>query len=130
MTSVLSAGNHALFAGTRVLYVQGWSSVIPKFQAVDFVSFYIEIPAMLVMYTAWLTFTRYRSNSSDNTLASNQATVTGRRVWYHDFVDVNTVDLNQDEYVEAECDKMDDEQRLSRIDGKAGYIWRLYYWIV
>lgn len=85
---------------------------------------------MLVMYTAWLIFTGFRSHVSENTFSGSQATITGRRVWYHDFVDADTVDLHKDEYVEAECDKMEDEQRKSRMAGKAGHIWRLYYWIV
>jgi AAT family amino acid transporter len=33
--------------------VQGWSCFSPKFQAVDFVSYYIELPIMLVMFIGW-----------------------------------------------------------------------------
>jgi AAT family amino acid transporter len=36
-----------------LVLVQGWSCFSPKFQAVDFVSFYVEIPVMLVMFVAW-----------------------------------------------------------------------------
>lgn len=36
-----------------LVLVQGWSCFSPKFQAVDFVSFYIEIPIMIVMFIAW-----------------------------------------------------------------------------
>jgi AAT family amino acid transporter len=36
-----------------LVLVQGWSCFSPKFQAVDFVSFYVEIPVMLVMFIAW-----------------------------------------------------------------------------
>ncbi|KAF2665585.1 hypothetical protein BT63DRAFT_417136 [Microthyrium microscopicum] len=36
-----------------LVLVQGWSSFSPKFSAVDFVSYYIEIPVMLVMYVGW-----------------------------------------------------------------------------
>jgi AAT family amino acid transporter len=36
-----------------LVLVQGWSSFSPSFAAVDFVSFYIEIPIMIVMYVAW-----------------------------------------------------------------------------
>ncbi|KAF2724569.1 putative amino acid permease [Polychaeton citri CBS 116435] len=36
-----------------LVLVQGWSCFSPTFQAVDFVSYYIEIPIMLVMYVGW-----------------------------------------------------------------------------
>jgi len=36
-----------------LVLVQGWSSFSPKFAAVDFVSFYIELPVMLIMYVGW-----------------------------------------------------------------------------
>lgn len=36
-----------------IVLVQGWSSFSPKFGAVDFVSFYIEIPLMAIMWLGW-----------------------------------------------------------------------------
>jgi AAT family amino acid transporter len=36
-----------------LVLVQGWSCFSPTFGAVDFVSFYIELPVMLVMYVGW-----------------------------------------------------------------------------
>lgn len=36
-----------------IVLVQGWSSFSPKFSAVDFVSFYIEIPLMAIMWLGW-----------------------------------------------------------------------------
>ncbi|KAA8651335.1 hypothetical protein EYZ11_000923 [Aspergillus tanneri] len=36
-----------------LILVQGWSCFSPHFKAVDFVSFYIEIPIMIVMFLAW-----------------------------------------------------------------------------
>lgn len=36
-----------------LVLVQGWSSFSPKFSPVDFVSYYIELPVMLVMFVAW-----------------------------------------------------------------------------
>ncbi|KAM5352707.1 hypothetical protein ACJ41O_005429 [Fusarium nematophilum] len=36
-----------------LVLVQGWSCFSPKFDAVSFVSFYIELPVMLVMYVVW-----------------------------------------------------------------------------
>lgn len=36
-----------------LVLVQGWSCFSPRFSAVDFVSFYIELPVMLLMYVVW-----------------------------------------------------------------------------
>lgn len=36
-----------------LVLVQGWSCFSPHFKAVDFVSFYIELPLMLIMYGVW-----------------------------------------------------------------------------
>lgn len=41
-----------------LVLVQGWSCFSPKFDAVSFVSFYIELPLMLVMYVGWKLFKR------------------------------------------------------------------------
>jgi AAT family amino acid transporter len=41
-----------------LVLVQGWSCFSPKFSGVDFVSFYIELPVMLVMYVGWKVFKR------------------------------------------------------------------------
>jgi AAT family amino acid transporter len=36
-----------------IVLVQGWSSFSPSFTAVDFVSYYIELPVMAVMWLGW-----------------------------------------------------------------------------
>ncbi|OBT52061.1 hypothetical protein VE04_08060 [Pseudogymnoascus sp. 24MN13] len=36
-----------------LVLVQGWSCFSPRFNAVDFVSFYIELPVMLLMFVGW-----------------------------------------------------------------------------
>ncbi|GAW05561.1 PF00324 AA_permease [Lentinula edodes] len=41
-----------------IIIIQGWSSVIPKFTPVYFVSYYIELPIMLIMYLAWMLIQR------------------------------------------------------------------------
>lgn len=43
-----------------LVLVQGWSSFSPIFAAVDFVSYYIEIPVMIVMYLFWKILKRTR----------------------------------------------------------------------
>lgn len=117
-----------------MILVQGWSSVIPKFEAVDFVSFYIQIPTMLVMFVLWMVVTGLRSAPRKNltrAFPNGQVDLCSvRRVWYSDLVDTSTVDLYKDEYVEDESDKADDELRNNRIQGRKGFLWKVYYWIV
>ncbi|RCI12950.1 hypothetical protein L249_0105 [Ophiocordyceps polyrhachis-furcata BCC 54312] len=36
-----------------LVLVQGWSCFSPRFDAVGFVSFYVEIPVILIMYVVW-----------------------------------------------------------------------------
>lgn len=36
-----------------LVLVQGWSCFSPRFKAVDFVSFYVELPIMLIMFLGW-----------------------------------------------------------------------------
>jgi amino acid permease len=36
-----------------LVLVQGWSCFSPKFDGVSFVSFYIELPVMLIMFVVW-----------------------------------------------------------------------------
>lgn len=50
----------AMFLNIVLVLVQGWSSFSPSFAAVDFVSYYIEIPVMIVMYLFWKILKRTR----------------------------------------------------------------------
>jgi len=43
----------AVVLSSFLVLVQGWSCFSPSFKAVDFVSFYIELPIMLVMFVGW-----------------------------------------------------------------------------
>ncbi|KAH7175049.1 amino acid permease [Fusarium flagelliforme] len=43
-------------ANTILILVQGWSCFSPKFDVVSFISFYIEIPLMMVMFLSWKYF--------------------------------------------------------------------------
>lgn len=43
----------AVILNSFLVLVQGWSCFSPKFSAVDFVSYYIELPVMLIMFLAW-----------------------------------------------------------------------------
>ena len=127
--------------------VQGWPSVIPTFSAIDFVSFYIEVPVMFIMYVAWMLLRHPSVDSSLPHFSQSQtpsssfiplSTSENRKIrprlfwkwWHNDLVDVKTVDLNKDEYTEEGVDKSDEEERDGWIKGPVGLLWRLYYWLV
>jgi len=125
--------------------VQGWTSIFPKFSAVDFVSFYIEIPVMVVMYVSWLitkgaTVAAVRQRvGGDATLELARETTpllcigTRRRGIdlraAFDIVDLNTVDLRKDEYADVDQDEAEDNEHKQRLSGRYGLLWRLFYYV-
>ncbi|KAK0212727.1 amino acid permease/ SLC12A domain-containing protein [Desarmillaria ectypa] len=99
---------------TTLILIQGWSSIIPTFSVVDFFSLYIEIPVMVVMYLIWLTL---RRRNCTKTAAETEAPT---KAPWSDIVDMKTVDLTTDEYVEDQVEDAEtDRQTILR---------RLYYW--
>lgn len=129
------------FIANRGVTVQGYSSIIPVFTAVDFVSLYIEIPVMIFMYLVWMLIRRPDPNAeaaarlpdnADNADGSSTSAkpIARRKWWTSDLVDVNTVDLTRDEYEEQVVDKVDDERIERRYAGKWRWAWRVYYALV
>jgi AAT family amino acid transporter len=43
----------SIILNSFLVLVQGWSCFSPRFDAVSFVSYYIELPIMLIMYLGW-----------------------------------------------------------------------------
>src|SRR5882757_5271589 len=103
--------------------VQGWSSVIPRFSVVDFLSFYIELLMMGIMYILWLVFHRaFRPRAAAALLSSSPMTASGsthpEAQPFFDFVEVSDVDLYRDEHEETHVDKHEDEVRAQRLRGR------------
>ena len=118
--------------------VQGWPSVIPRFSAVDFLSYYIELLVMALMYTLWLVVHRVvlrpplaaqQPTSSPTTAVEVTTTYPAARPFF-DFVDLSRVDLYHDEHEDAPVDKHEHDVRACRLRGPAGWAWALYYYIV
>jgi amino acid permease len=112
--------------------VQGWSSVIPRFSVVDFLSFYIELLVMAIMYFLWIVLHRaLRQRAAAALLMSSPTTASGSThpvaQPFFDFVDVSDVDLYRDEHEETPVDKHEDEVRAQRLRGRVGWAWTLYY---
>jgi len=120
-----------LFGFLTLCAVQGWSSVIPRFFIVDFLSFYIELLVIAIMYFLWLIFHRALNPPAAALLASSPTTAPGsthpEARPFFDFVDVSDVDLYRDEHEETQVDKHEDEVRAQRLRGRAGWAWTLYY---
>jgi len=135
-------------AVSAIILIQGWSSVIPRFSAVDFLSFYIELLVMAFMYFLWLVVPRVpvlagrRSLDGDDNVSpvgssSSPTTTTAEGTYsgpdpavrpFFDFVDVSHIDLYRDEHQDAQFDKHEDEEvRVRRLRGRAGWAWTLYY---
>ena len=117
--------------------------MIPEFSAIDFVSFYIEIPIMLVMYLVWMIIWRPGPPSPPISLPTDEEPGAGeppkrksvnRRVWefvsYNDAVDIETVDLRRDEHEEEAEDVEEDLKREGKLKGRWRWLWRVYYAVV
>lgn len=114
--------------------------MIPHFKGVDFVSFYIEVPVMALMYVIWIVVKRPKARilgdgaegRPDDEDATEQTPLFSHRGvkerWrLLDLVDVNTVDLYRDEHKEDTLDLAEDSEREARTAGKWGWFWRVYY---
>lgn len=125
--------------------VQGWSSIFPKFSTVDFISFYIEIPVMIIMYIAWALVKNIPAAKQDAAASGDRPLesadeltpliptdsrdhATGRTSML-DIVDIYTVDLYKDEHVEDSDDELDDEEVKKNLQGRYGWLWKLYYFV-
>jgi amino acid permease len=117
-----------------LILIQGWSSIFPIFSPVEFVSFYIEIPIMVVMGLCWVlarnTFvdsTPVPGNALDlpnertSLIRNDTGTREARHEWRSDIVDIQTIDLYSDEYDEP-LDEVNDEIRGKRFR----LFWNLY----
>jgi AAT family amino acid transporter len=90
------------------------------------------------MYIAWFfkqrtarsTRTAGLSDSASTPLLSPSLSEPEGR--YHDLVDIQTIDLSRDEYIEQDVTgKVDeDDDRDKRERGSAKYLWKMYYWLV
>ncbi|KAF5344169.1 hypothetical protein D9756_011404 [Leucocoprinus leucothites] len=67
----------------RVAWTWPWG---PAFVPIDFVSYYIKIPVMIVMCIFWMLIQRPGLQASTETSQI-------KRLWYNDLVDISTVDL-------------------------------------
>ena len=91
--------------------------MIPMFSAVDFISFYLEIPVMVIMFLLWAIL--YRPAVSVQTPRTN------RKLWLLDLVDLQTMDLDSDQYEDDGADKHNEELRERNCR-----TWRrIYYWL-
>ena len=84
-----------------IILVQGWSCFSPTFNAIDFVSYYIELPIMLVMYVGWKLLKRTK------------------------IVPLDEMDLETDVYQISE----EDQKEIEREKSARGRVERVLRWI-
>ncbi|KZV73806.1 hypothetical protein PENSPDRAFT_648570 [Peniophora sp. CONT] len=109
---------------TALILIQGWSSIFPVFTAVDFVSYYIEIPIMLVMFTTWALVTRAIRPKPQETEQHHEG-LKGKAARWLDVVDANTVDLLVDEFADLP-ENADEVAAHERRKGARGWAQRVY----
>lgn len=80
----------AVILNSFFVLVQGWTCFSPSFDGVSFVSFYIELPVMLVMFVVWKLVKRTK------------------------FVKLSEMDLETDVYTEADEEKELEEKGWKR----------------
>lgn len=89
--------------------MQTYNVVVPRFNPVDFISLYLQVPVFLTFYVA-------------------------RKLLHPSpIVDLAKVDLQSDQYkadpaTQAILDA-EEEQRQARIRGANGWWWKVYYWL-
>ena len=88
-----------MFLNSFLVLIQGWSCFSPHFDGVSFVSFYIELPVMLIMFVVWKLIKKTK------------------------FVKLEEMDLVTDVYVADEDDLRDEKSWQSR--GKRIFNWIL-----
>ena len=118
--------------------------MIPHFNGVDFVSYYIEIPIMIFMYLVWLlrqriarrllhapvdaeAATSISTSQAASRTTSAESNKTPRHLRWFDLVDTKKVDLYRDEHEENEGDIIEDQERTLRLASRWGWLWRVYY---
>lgn len=110
-----------------LILIQGWSSVIPKFKPVEFVSFYLEIPVILFMTVLYLIRSRRQLNAPAGSESAPLLTLSdatrSRRLT--DLVDVDTVDLSLDEHEDSTSTAADEQD-----NGPPTILHTLYRWII
>ncbi|KAF8518871.1 amino acid permease-domain-containing protein [Gautieria morchelliformis] len=86
-----------------IIIIQGYSSIIPQFSPINFVSLYLQLPSMLILIIGWKLVHRIRSP------------------------DLSLIDLHAEEHVDAKDDWRDDAEREQRTKGNLGWAWRTWY---
>ncbi|KAG2740785.1 hypothetical protein P692DRAFT_201796965 [Suillus brevipes Sb2] len=123
---------------TALILIQGWSSIFPIFSPVDFISYYIEIPIMVIMGLCWVlarntfidsipvagTVDPHPPNETTSLIPHDTGTreAESHYKWTSDIVDIRTIDLYSDEYPDETLDEVADETRRKRFL----FFWRLY----
>ncbi|KAI5120817.1 hypothetical protein M0805_003213 [Coniferiporia weirii] len=127
-----------------LILFQGWSSLYPVFSLVDFVSYYLEVPVMVLMTLTWF-FVRRRpikllqQPPPPDAAASNIAPASllspgpspdtnppKTPPIFTDMPDITAIDLFTDEYAEEMRDAEEDAAHAESRKGRWGVLWRAW----
>lgn len=129
---------------TVLILFQGWSSIVPHFDPVEFVSLYAELPLVVAMTLGWYVFGKYAAHAPAaqdtestpllSTSADGERVLKEQSWWRGDLVDLKTVDLRADEYDDDTPDaaevKEEEAVREKRLVGRFGWAWWVWYALV
>jgi len=125
-----------------LILFQGWSSFIPQFSFVDFLSFYVEVPVMIVMYGLYIALRQTREERRPSVAdartpllqaplepgpADSRRPVRELSQSLFDVVPLSSIDLYKDEHAEDEEDLEEEAERAKNMQGTWGFLWRLWY---
>ncbi|GJJ11925.1 hypothetical protein Clacol_006163 [Clathrus columnatus] len=88
---------------TIIVLVQGYSSFIPVFSPITFLSLYLQLPFMFILFVGW-------------------KLIHGQKM-----PDLKSIDLKLAEHVEGTLDLQDDEERKARLEGGWKWAWNVWY---
>ncbi|KAH8930757.1 hypothetical protein BT69DRAFT_1255261 [Atractiella rhizophila] len=112
-----------------LIIIQGWSSFSPSFNSVDFVSLYIQIPLMVVLYFGWAIFRRaylgFEAHEEGEEKPLKRWTS-----WVWDAVDISKVDLYEHEYHDEEMDPVDKAKAEKEEERRKKWYWRIIYAVI
>ncbi|KAL8291596.1 hypothetical protein RQP46_001854 [Phenoliferia psychrophenolica] len=91
-----------VFSTTFIILIQGWSSFDGGFDAVSFVSNYVELPVFALLYIMWRIAKRVKTPS------------------------LSQMDLDSGRHHDSVEDEEDNAKTAARASGKFGWLWKVY----
>ncbi|KAH8110369.1 amino acid permease/ SLC12A domain-containing protein [Phellopilus nigrolimitatus] len=112
---------------SALILFQGWSSFYPVFDPVDFVSFYIEVPVMVLMTLGFFFIRGRRLRSQRIRHIRPRIQTQASETRYTDLINIGEIDLYADEHADDARDAEEDAERAAHLKGRWALLWRVWY---